>query len=142
MNMKILINENNLKVTIKSMIKELGVQSAIAFLGGRDTFTEVMNIKTPMDFLHLFDDLASFVSTEKPKYILFRHKKGDNIFTYNRNTNEVDVNRDGLWRFLEGMFGLTYSEVNTLILEWLSEVYNLKNVSISKYRRTMLYDLE
>lgn len=140
--MKILITENKLQGTIKSMIKELGIKSAIDFLGGQDTFSKVVGIETPMDFLHLFDDLESFVSTEKPKYILFRHKKGDNIFTYNRNTNEVDVNRDGLWLFLEGVFGLTYSEVNTLILEWLSEVYNLNNVSISKYRRTMIYDLE
>jgi hypothetical protein len=130
--MKILINESKLLDGVKSLIKKLGTQSAIDFVGGWETFCQMLNINSPMDFLHLFDDLDNVQSEEQINLTLFRYKKGNNLMVYDRKSEDVYIDYDEIWLFLEDEFGLKYGETQRITQEWLGEVYNLREITTTK----------
>ena len=123
--MKIIITENKFKDILKLSIKDIGVQSTIDNVGGWENFCKVLKIESPMDFLHLFDNLEQVQSEKQEYFTLFRYKKGYNYMIYNRKNEMVYINYDEIWSFLNDKFGLN-SEIQSLTLEWLDEVYNLK----------------
>jgi hypothetical protein len=123
--MKILITENK----VKNVLKQTGVGKTIKLLGGWDNFCEVLNIETPMDFLHLFDDLEQVKSEKKENWTLFRYKKGENLMIYDRKNEIVYINNYEIWLFIEDKFGLSYYETQRITQDWLDEVYNLRGVT-------------
>lgn len=123
--MKIVITENRLE----KVLKQSGTEKTIKLLGGRENFCKVFNIESPMDFLHLFDDLEQVQSEEKEDWTLFRYKKGHNFMIYDRKSEDVYINYDEIWSFLNDKFGLNYTEIQSLTEEWLDEVYNLRGVT-------------
>ena len=131
--MKVLITENKFKDILKLSIKDLGVQSAINTVGGWKNFCKVLKIESPMDFLHLFDDLEQVQSEEYENYTLFRYKKGNNYIIYDRKDEEVYISYYEIWLFLEDKFGLDDYEIKSLTEGWLDEVYNLRGVTTEKH---------
>ena len=130
--MKIIISESqndNLKVLLKQLIRSKGIQIAFSSVGGDDNFFEIMDINSPMEFLHLFDDLDVVQSEEKPDWTLFRYEPKNNLIIYVRKHDLVFINYDKIWEVLEDVFNLKNSEIKELTQEWLSEVYNLKGVT-------------
>ena len=123
--MKILITENKLE----KILKQSGVKNTVKLLGGWDNFCKLFNIESPMDFLHLFDNLVQVQSEEKEDWTLFRYKKGHNFMIYDRKSEDVYINYDEIWSFLNDKFGLNYTEIQSLTEEWLDEVYNLRGVT-------------
>ncbi len=127
--MKVLITENKFKEIIKLTLKDLGTQSTIDNVGGWENFCKSLNIESPMDFLHLFDDL-DVVQSEENKYLtLFRNIKGNNLMIYERKSNVVRINYQEIWSILRSEFGLTPDETKSLTKKWLDEVYNLRGVT-------------
>ena len=126
--MKIIITENKVD-KLKELIKTNGVKQVIDLMGGFDTFCIVMNINSPMDFLHLFDDLDIVQSEEKEHWTLFRYKKWNNLMVYDRKSKEVYFSYDDIWSFLEHKFDLTYPVVKVVTKKWLGEVYNLRGIT-------------
>ena len=127
----ILTEETNLKTKIHKFIKNLGIRDTMKIFGGNDRFMKKMDINTPMDFLHLFDDLEAAQSEERPNWTLFRYKPKNNLMVYDRNKDNVYINYDEIWSVLYKSFSLTYSEIEELTERWLSEVYNLSGVTIA-----------
>ena len=123
--MKVLITENK----VKNVLKQTGVGKTIKLLGGWENFCEVLNIETPMDFLHLFDDLEQVQSLEEENWVLFRYKKGHNYMIYDRKNEDVYINYYEIWSFLEDNFGVSYYETQRITQDWLDEVYNLRGVT-------------
>jgi hypothetical protein len=111
------------------MIKTDGLKFAVELVGGSKNLMKVLKIKTPMDFLNLFNELDIVQSEERPYWTLFRYVKGDNMFIYNKENGEAYVNYDDIWLFLEENFDLKYNEIQGLIKDWLGEVYNLRGVT-------------
>lgn len=127
--MKLLITENKFKDILKLSIKDLGVQSTIDNVGGWDNFCKVLKIESSMDFLHLFDDLEQVQSKKREEWTLFRYKPRNNFMIYDRKSDDVYINYDEIWSFLNDKFGLNYTEIQSLTEEWLDEVYNLRGVT-------------
>ena len=123
--MKIVITENK----IDKVLKQSGVEKTIKLLGGQYNFSNVYNIESPMDFLHLFDDLEQVQSEEETYLTLFRYKPKHNFIIYDRKNEEVYVNYYEIWWFLKLYFGLDYYKIQSLTEEWLDEVYNLRKVT-------------
>ena len=123
--MKIVITENRLE----KVLKQSGTDKTVKLLGGWENFRKLFKIESPMDFLHLFDDLEQVQSEEKEDLILFRYKKGYNYMIYNRENERVYINYYDIWSFLEDKFNLDYTEIQSLTEEWLDEVYNLRGVT-------------
>ena len=111
------------------LVKEYGLEKGSIAVGGIDNLLMILNIKTPMDFLHLFDDLDVVQSKEEKNWTLFRYKPNQNLMIYNRKNDDVYINYYEIWSILEGKFGLNYSETQQLTKEWLVEVYNLRGIT-------------
>ena len=134
--MKLIITESQKEKMLKNLIKNNGVEFTSSIVGGTESLFDVLNIKSPMDFLHLFDDLDVVQSEEQKDWILFRNKPKHNLMIYDRKKEEVYINYIDIWSFLEYKFGLKYSEINSLIKEWLDEVYNLRGVTMDSFLKS------
>ena len=127
---KKVIKENDAKDFLIDMIKEDGWKSASELVGGYENLKKLVGIKTPMDFLHLFDDLNVINSEEKPNLTLFRYEIGNKLMVYNSVNNVVYINYNKIWRGLEIVFfELNDFEIQELTQEWLYEVYDLRGVT-------------
>ena len=136
--MKIIITENqyklikeniSLKEKLRNLIKKVGFESTTRVVGSLDKTFEIFDIKEPMDFLNLFNDLESVQSEEYEHWTLYRYKKGHNIMIYDRINEVVYINYYEIWSVLENKFGLNYDETQELTQRWLDEVYNLRGVT-------------
>ena len=127
---KKVIKENDAKDFLINTIKEDGWKSASELVGGYENLKKLVGIKTPMDFLHLFDDLNVVQSEEKPNFTLFRYEIGNKLMVYNSVNNVVYINYNKIWRGLEIVFfELNDFEIQELTQEWLYEVYDLRGVT-------------
>ena len=124
-----LIKENSVKGSLIDMIKEDGWKSVSGVVGGIDNLKKLVGIESPIDFLKLFNDLDVIHSEEKPNFTLFRYEIGNNLMVYDDEFDFVYINHSIIWSFLEKVFGFNYSEIQEVILEWLSEVYDLRGVT-------------
>ncbi len=127
----------NIKKLLTDEIKEIGVTDTANLVGGINDLFKILNINTPMDFLHLFDDLNQVQSEEKPDWTLFRYKPKYNLMIYNRKNDYVYINYREIWGFLEVHFGLKYSEIQELTKIWLGEVYNLRGITTTVFSVTI-----
>ena len=117
------------------MIKSYGLEIAGKAVGGIDNLFKILDINTPMDFLHLFDDLDVVQSEEEPNWTLFRYKPRQNLMIYNRKNNYVYIDYYDIWSVLEEHFGLKYGEIQELTKMWLGEVYNLRGITTKYFGR-------
>jgi hypothetical protein len=122
-----LIKENvSLKEKLLGLIKKVGFESVTKIVGSLDKTLEIFDIKEPMDFLNLFNDLESVQSEEEEYWTLYRFKKGHNFIIHDRESDEVYINYNEIWSVLEGNFGLNYTNIQKLIQKWLT--HNLRDV--------------
>ena len=132
---KRVIKENNTKMELINTIKDEGFNSTAEMVGGAEILMKLLNIKTPMDFLHLFDNLEVVRSEKSQYWTLFRHKPNDNVMLYDRRDDDIYISDDEIWLILTYYFNLSYTESHSLIMEWLNEVYNFEKVTpMSKFR--------
>ena len=126
--MKLIITENKLE----KVLKQSGTKKTIELLGGWDNFCKVFKIESPMDFLHLFDDLEEFKSTENSNFLLYRYRTGKNIMIYNINENRVGISDKDILAFVTtSILFTTDFKPREIIQTWLNEVYNL-DVAINR----------
>ena len=126
--MKLIITESQKEKVLRDLIKNNGVKFASNMVGGIENLFDVLTIESPMDFLHLFDDLKRFRSEEYPNWLLFLNESKDNLIAYNLNKEVVYINSELVWSFLRSYFGMSYQEIQELTKSWLSESYNLTDV--------------
>jgi hypothetical protein len=124
-----ILKEETLKQSLIDEIKEIGFKFIAEMVGGIDNLFKILNINTPMDYLHLFDDLDVILSEEWPELTLFRYQPKHNFMIYNRQNDYVFINYNEIWSVLENHFGLKYSEIQELTKMWLGEVYNLRVIT-------------
>lgn len=124
--MKIIITESKYIDGIKSMIGNMGLQSAIDFVGGINSFNEVLKIESPYDFLQLFDNLDVVESEKNPEMMLYRFEKGKNLIVHYKPNNTIFVKGD-IWEYFKKGKGRkkTIAEIKDVIEKWFVETYEL-----------------
>ena len=138
--MKLIITESQKENLLKNLIDEKGIELAIKLVGGIENLFDLLNINSPMDFLHLFDNLEQVKSKKEKNWILFKNKSNHVIMGYDVKFKMVYVDYNEVWLFLLHKFNLGYKEVRDLMKEWLSEVYNLKDVMVRNSYGTQIQD--
>ena len=126
--MKLIITENKLE----KVLKQSGTKKTIELLGGWENFCKVFKVESPMDFLHLFDGLEEFKSTENSNFLLYRYRTGKNIMIYNINENRIGISDKDILAFVTtSILFTTDFKPREIIQTWLNEVYNL-DVAINR----------
>ena len=126
---------------LKSIIKTLGISNAGKAVGSIDNLFKVMNIITPMDFLHIYDDLDVIQSEKKPNWILFRYEEGDNLMLLEMKSMKMFVSDTEINSYLHTKSGIfSHDEHKTLLMEWLTELYDLKIEYIHILPRTAIVE--
>ena len=125
-----LLLESKLEQNLKQQIKNFGIKDTAELVNGFDNLMEILNIDSPMKFLHLFNDLDVVQSEEEPDFTLFRYKPKHNLMIYDRKDKIVYINYEEIWKpiFDTGLFN---DDIKELTQEWLSSVYNLRGVTIN-----------
>ena len=118
------------------LIKSLDIHKASKAVGNIDNLFKVLDINSPMEFLHLFDNLDVVQSESNINLTLFRYKPKHNLMVYDRKNEYVYINYDDVWSVLKEQFGLNYDEIQELTKEWLDEVYNLRGITTQRHRTT------
>jgi hypothetical protein len=134
--MKILITEDqqsSIQEKLQKLVKKLGWEQTTKVVNGSDNLKKLSGIKSPIDFLNLFNDLDVVESETDPNWTLFRYKKGHNLMVYDRGNKIVFLDYDKIWLVLRVDFGLNFTEPQHLIKEWLVEVYNLRGIITSSF---------
>lgn len=125
--------KDKLQGLLSKTIKTEGLEFATKLVGGHKKLFEIFDIKTPMDFLHLYDDLERFKSEDDSDHTLFRYVPRHNIMILT-NENEqyhrsyVYIIWEGLWEVLWSYFKLSDEDIKELTLKWVNEVYNFEGV--------------
>lgn len=132
--MKVIITENQKEKMLRNLIKKDGVKFASNMVGGIENLFDVLNIKSPMDFLHLFDDLEQVQSEQREDLILFRYKPNYNLMIYVTKNETVYIDYDEIWSFLEDKFGLSYEETRAFTKKWLDNVYNFRGITTNQFQ--------
>ena len=127
--MKILITENKFKKVLKLNLKTNGVKNTIDNVGGWENFCTVLNIQSPMDFLHLFDDLFRVKSIKHPYMDIFRYEKGNNIISYDREDGKLYVSWFDIWKVLKFNYELKPDELRQLIKKWVQNEFKIDNIT-------------
>jgi hypothetical protein len=132
--MKIIITENQKKsinIELQNIIKDDGWETASKFVGGIDNLKKLVGIKTPMEFLNLFNDLDVVQSKKNPDSTLFKDKNGNNLIVHNNSNVNIDYNN--IWSFLGEGFGLDFYQTKKLTELWLYDAYNLEGTRTNYY---------
>ncbi len=123
-----LLLESKFEQNLKQSIKDFGVKDTAELVNGFDNLMEILNIDSPMKFLHLFNDLDQVQSEEEPDFTLFRYKPTHNLMIYDRKDKIVFINYEEIWKPLFDT-GLFNPDIKELIRGWLFSVYNIRGVT-------------
>jgi hypothetical protein len=118
---------------LKQMVLKLGWEKVAQMLGGFDNLYRVAFNNDYNEFLNLFNNLEVVQSEKKPKYILYRFEKGNNIMVYDTKNHYVHLNDKLIWSFFEIGIGLNYGEIQDITENWLDEVHNLRGITSADF---------
>ena len=124
-NIRRILREESAKQALIQMIKDDGITFPIQIVNGANNLIKIMGIKTPMEFLDIFDNLKPVRSVEQPRLMLYRYKEGDNIFAYDIKNDEAYINYN-LWFAIKDGFNLTYFKTQEICKEWIEQKYEIK----------------
>lgn len=139
--MKYIITESQKDTLLINSIKEYGIDYTSNMVGGIDALINFLNIKSPIEFLYLYNDLNVVKSEDRPEIMLFRYQKGKNLMTFNTDRSNIVSVNDKIWSILENEFELGDDEIREVIGEWLYEVYGISGTRILRYRHRYLMKL-
>lgn len=136
-----LIKENSMRDSLILMIKDDGWNNTAELVGSIWNLRKMSGIDTPIEFLHLYDDLDVVESKERPGFTLFRYEPKKNIIIYDEENNKVYLNYDKIWSVLKEVFHKDKQQSKYLIQKWLSESYDLTTIIITKDFGEHLYGI-
>ncbi len=123
---------------LKQMVLKLGWEKVAQILGGFDNLYRVAFNNDYNEFLNLFNNLEVVQSEKKPKFILYRFEKRNNIMVYDTKNHYINLNYKVIWSFFEIGIGLEYDKTRDIMKKWLDDDYNLDNVRVQNISRRFI----
>ncbi len=116
---------------LKKHVLKNGWEDVAERIGGFDILYKHAFNNDYNEFLNLFNNLEVVQSEQKPKFILYRFEKGNNIMVHDTKNHYVNFNYKVIWSFFEIGIELNYDETQDIMKKWLDEVYNLRGITPS-----------
>lgn len=135
----ILREERSIQNRVMTMIKDLGSEKTFQVVGSFERFKKIMNIETPMDYLHLFDGITPIESEESPELFIYQYKENHNMMVFSRINDVLYIDSDRIVDVLRDEFELNNNDTIDYLYDWLGEEYNLKEdfIMISKHPKRL-----
>ena len=118
------------------ILKSKGVYLASKAVGGFKNLFKILNINSPMDYLHLFDDLKIIPLSETEFRDGFFNDTDVDCYGYNPDKiifihfkdreGEGRISYEEIWEILREEFELSHEETVELTKEWLNSVFDLQ----------------
>jgi len=126
----ILREERSIQNRVMTMIKDLGVEKTFQMVGGFDNFKKIMNIETPMDYLHLFNGMTPIESEEISGLYKYPYKENHNLMVFSYIVNRLYIDDAKIVDVLRDDFELNNNDAINYLYDWLGQEYNLKDFMI------------
>ena len=125
--------EETLKDTMMREMVISGVKETAKLIGDEDNLLDVLDVKTPEDFLNLFNNMEVVKDKNDPNIKLYK-KYGENVMVLNNISdilyvNLVILNIPRLWP------RLSYWESKRMVKDWVNEMYNINEYYIVDFVR-------
>jgi len=127
------LKEETLKDTMMREMVISGVKESAKLIGDEDNLLDILNVKTPEDFINLFNDMEVVKDKNNSKITLYK-KYGENVMVLNNisdilyvNLNILNIPR--LWP------RLSYWESKRMVKDWVNEMYNINEYYIVDFVR-------
>jgi len=131
-----ILREDSLKNDLMGLINNVGVKKASKAVGGFKNLFRILNINSPMDYLHLFDDLKIVPISEtefrdgffnESEVDCYGYSPDEIIFIHFKDYGgEGRISYEEIWGILREEFGLSHEETVELTMEWLNSVFDLQ----------------
>ncbi len=118
------------------ILKSKGVYLASKAVGGFKNLFKILNINSPMDYLHLFDDLKIIPLSETVYNDGFFNENDIDCYGYSPDKiificfrdreEEGRISYEEIWGILREEFELSYEETKELTMYWLNSVFDLQ----------------
>ena len=126
----------SLQDKVLHLLKSKGVELASKAVGGFKNLFKILDINSPMDYLHLFDDLKIIPLSETKFHGGFFGKNDADCYGYNPDKiifihfkyagDEGRISYEEIWEILREEFELSHEETVELTKEWLNSVFDLQ----------------
>lgn len=110
------------------MIKYDGFFVTAQYVGGIFNLMNILQFKTPLQFLNIYNDLEQVESEKNPEFLLFRYQPGKNIIVYDEGkvfTLYTEINY-----VLKEVFAKDKQQIKNIIKKWLSDTFNLETTKV------------
>jgi hypothetical protein len=118
------------------ILKSKGVELASKAVGGFKNLFKILDINSPMDYLHLFDDVKFIPLSETEFHGGFFDESDADCYGYNPDKiifihfkyggDEGRISYEEIWEILREKFELSHEETKELTMEWLNSVFDLQ----------------
>jgi hypothetical protein len=135
-NIQNILGKEYLEKNLFNILKSQGVDTAISLVPDAEEFKRILGVQTPMEFLHLFDNLTIKPYRDKKQLFIFYDDNGNALLSvsyYSGKFTEVHVYGHVIWRTLLEVFDIKNykNEVQEMIGQWLLDVYGIKADRVS-----------
>jgi len=111
------------------MLFSLTLKEVIDVVGSFDNFCKYMDIKNHNDFLNVYNGLNVSDCPMYKHWINLQYSDNRTLCIYDRRSKTAFFNRE-ISSILKYKFDLTTEQVETILSEWLSDVFDIKNATI------------
>ncbi len=135
-NIQNILGKEYLEKNLFKILKSKGIDFAISLVPDAEEFKRILGVQTPMEFLHLFDNLTIKPYRDKKQLFIFYDDNGNALLSvryYSGKFTEVHVYGHVIWRTLLEVFNIKNykNEVQEMIGQWLLDVYGIKADRVS-----------
>jgi len=131
-----ILREDSLKNDLIDLINTIGVEKGSKAVGGFKNLFRILNINSPMDYLHLFDNLKIIPISQTKFHGGFFNENNVDCYGYSPDKiifihfkdreGEGRISYEEIWEILREEFGLSYEETREITIEWLNSVFDLQ----------------
>ena len=117
------LREESLKQSLLQMIKDTGVKSTIKYVDGNSNLLNMLQVKTPMQFLDLYNNME----VRKLKSTQWVYSSGNrNVMIFNNRKKEIIIDYHELRQPILDGFNISINELRELVIAWLWDIYKIK----------------